>query len=65
MEVYMDGITLLRLVLTNKGTAFSYEERVALGTDPVRFDPAPLIEAIASSTGLRTSVSTVSGAAPG
>jgi malate dehydrogenase (oxaloacetate-decarboxylating) len=30
MEVYMDGITLLRLVLTNKGTAFSYEERVAL-----------------------------------
>jgi malate dehydrogenase (oxaloacetate-decarboxylating) len=33
MEVYMDGITLLRLVLTNKGTAFSYEERVALRLD--------------------------------
>lgn len=30
MEVYLDGIALLRLVLTNKGTAFSYEERVAL-----------------------------------
>ena len=30
MEVYLDGITLLRLVLSNKGTAFSYEERVAL-----------------------------------
>ncbi len=30
MEVYLDGIALLRLVLSNKGTAFSYEERVAL-----------------------------------
>jgi len=30
MEVYLDGITLLRLVLSNKGTAFSYEERLAL-----------------------------------
>jgi malate dehydrogenase (oxaloacetate-decarboxylating) len=30
MEVYLDGIALLRLVLTNKGTAFSYEERLAL-----------------------------------
>ena len=30
MEVYLDGITLLRLVLSNKGTAFSHEERVAL-----------------------------------
>jgi malate dehydrogenase (oxaloacetate-decarboxylating) len=33
MEVYLDGIALLRLVLTNKGTAFSYEERVALRLD--------------------------------
>lgn len=30
MEVYLDGIALLRLVLANKGTAFSYEERLAL-----------------------------------
>ena len=30
MEVYLDGIALLRLVLTNKGTAFSHEERVSL-----------------------------------
>ena len=30
MEVYLDGIALLRLVLSNKGTAFSHEERVAL-----------------------------------
>ncbi|MEM8606866.1 MAG: NAD-dependent malic enzyme [Myxococcota bacterium] len=30
MEVYLDGIALLRLVLSNKGTAFSYEERLAL-----------------------------------
>ncbi|MGB5810568.1 MAG: NAD-dependent malic enzyme [Polyangiales bacterium] len=30
MEVNLDGIALLRLVLTNKGTAFSHEERVAL-----------------------------------
>ncbi|MGI9301217.1 MAG: NAD-dependent malic enzyme [Gammaproteobacteria bacterium] len=33
MEVYLDGIALLRLVLTNKGTAFSEEERVALRID--------------------------------
>ncbi|HEX4462095.1 MAG TPA: NAD-dependent malic enzyme [Polyangia bacterium] len=33
MEVYLEGIALLRLVLTNKGTAFSPEERVALGVD--------------------------------
>jgi len=33
MEVYMDGITLLRWVLSNKGTAFSHEERVALRVD--------------------------------
>ena len=30
MEVYLDGISLLRLVLTNKGTAFSHEERISL-----------------------------------
>jgi malate dehydrogenase (oxaloacetate-decarboxylating) len=30
MEVYLDGIALLRLVLTNKGTAFSHEERLGL-----------------------------------
>lgn len=30
MEVYLDGIALLRLVLSNKGTAFSDEERLAL-----------------------------------
>jgi malate dehydrogenase (oxaloacetate-decarboxylating) len=33
LEVYLDGIALLRLVLTNKGTAFSPDERVALGLD--------------------------------
>lgn len=33
MEVSVDGISLLRLVLTNKGTAFSLEERLALGLD--------------------------------
>ena len=33
MEVYLDGIALLRLVLTNKGTAFSHEERVELKLD--------------------------------
>ncbi|MCB9662414.1 MAG: NAD-dependent malic enzyme [Sandaracinaceae bacterium] len=33
MEVYQDGISLLRLVLCNKGTAFSHEERVALRLD--------------------------------
>ena len=33
MEVYQDGIALLRLVLCNKGTAFSHEERVALRLD--------------------------------
>jgi malate dehydrogenase (oxaloacetate-decarboxylating) len=33
MEVYFDGIALLRLVMTNKGTAFTPEERVSLGLD--------------------------------
>lgn len=33
MEVSENGISLLRLVLTNKGTAFSPEERVALKLD--------------------------------
>jgi len=33
LEVYLDGIALLRLVLTNKGTAFTMDERVALGID--------------------------------
>ena len=33
MEVYLDGIALLRLVMTNKGTAFTPDERVALGLD--------------------------------
>jgi malate dehydrogenase (oxaloacetate-decarboxylating) len=33
MEVYVDGIALLRLVMTNKGTAFTPEERVSLGLD--------------------------------
>lgn len=31
--VYLEGIALLRLVLTNKGTAFTQEERIALGLD--------------------------------
>lgn len=30
MEVYLEGIAVLRLVLTNKGTAFTPEERAAL-----------------------------------
>src|SRR5690606_39240761 len=33
MEVNQDGIALLRLVLANKGTAFSQEERIALRLD--------------------------------
>jgi len=33
MVVYLEGIALLRLVLTNKGTAFSHEEREVLGLD--------------------------------
>jgi malate dehydrogenase (oxaloacetate-decarboxylating) len=33
MEVYLDGIVLLRLTLSNKGTAFTPEERMALGLD--------------------------------
>ena len=33
MEVYLEGIALLRLVATNKGTAFTEEERVSLGLD--------------------------------
>src|SRR5690348_16140879 len=33
MEVNLDGIALLRLTMTNKGTAFTDEERVAIGLD--------------------------------
>jgi len=33
MEVYLEGIALLRLVLSNKGTSFTMEERVELGLD--------------------------------
>jgi malate dehydrogenase (oxaloacetate-decarboxylating) len=33
VEVHVDGAALLRTALTNKGTAFSIEERVALGLD--------------------------------
>jgi len=33
LETYLDGIALLRLVMTNKGTAFTQDERVALGLD--------------------------------
>ncbi|MEZ4295974.1 MAG: NAD-dependent malic enzyme [Polyangiaceae bacterium] len=33
MEVYLQGIALLRLVMTNKGTAFTEEERAALGLE--------------------------------
>jgi malate dehydrogenase (oxaloacetate-decarboxylating) len=33
MEVAIDGIALLRLVLANKGTAFTREERIELGLD--------------------------------
>jgi malate dehydrogenase (oxaloacetate-decarboxylating) len=33
MEVYLDGIALLRLTMTNKGTAYTQEERVALQLD--------------------------------
>ncbi len=33
MEVRLEGIVLLRLGLINKGTAFTYEERRALGLD--------------------------------
>lgn len=33
MEVHLEGIALLRLVLTNKGTAFTQDERVALRLD--------------------------------
>jgi malate dehydrogenase (oxaloacetate-decarboxylating) len=33
MEMYLEGIALLRLAMTNKGTAFTPEERVALGLD--------------------------------
>ena len=32
LEVYLEGIALLRLVLTNKGTAFTQEERLAAHT---------------------------------
>ena len=33
MEVYLDGIALLRLTMTNKGTAYSAEERIGLRLD--------------------------------
>ncbi len=33
MEVYLEGIALLRLVLSNKGTSFTIDERVELGLD--------------------------------
>jgi malate dehydrogenase (oxaloacetate-decarboxylating) len=33
MEVYLDGIALLRLTMTNKGTAYSEAERIELGLD--------------------------------
>ena len=33
METYLDGIALVRLVMTNKGTAFTEEERIDLGLD--------------------------------
>ncbi len=33
IEAYVDGIALLRLVLTNKGTAFTPEERAELGQE--------------------------------
>src|SRR5689334_4773928 len=33
MRVHIDGVSLLRLALTNKGTAFPLDERVALGID--------------------------------
>jgi len=33
MRVHVDGVALLRLALTNKGTAFPVEERIALGLD--------------------------------
>src|SRR5690554_3055607 len=33
MEVNLDGIALLRLVLANKGTAFTHEERIELRLD--------------------------------
>ncbi|MGH8501953.1 MAG: NAD-dependent malic enzyme [Gammaproteobacteria bacterium] len=33
MEVYLEGIALLRLVLSNKGTCFTQDERVELGLD--------------------------------
>ncbi len=33
LKVRIDGVALLRLALTNKGTAFPLEERIALGID--------------------------------
>lgn len=33
LRVHVDGVALLRLALTNKGTAFPIEERIALGID--------------------------------
>src|SRR5579875_67564 len=33
MRVHLDGAALIRMSLTNKGTAFPEEERIALGID--------------------------------
>ena len=33
LHVHLDGVALLRLALTNKGTAFPIDERIALGID--------------------------------
>jgi malate dehydrogenase (oxaloacetate-decarboxylating) len=33
MRVHIDGVSLLRLALTNKGTAFPLDERIGLGID--------------------------------
>ena len=46
LEVYTEGLALLRIPMTNKGTAFTHEERIALGIDghslAYRGDPALL-----------------------
>ena len=44
MEVKLRGIALLRLVLSNKGTAFTQEERISLELGPLH---RPLVEALA------------------
>ena len=41
MEVYLEGIALLRLVLSNKGTAFTEDERVALGLSLIHIFSCP------------------------